>query len=89
MILVDALRVYSTQLKHKTWCHMVSDTSEEELHTFAARLGLKRAWFQRRPQASVAHYDLTPPRRTLAVQLGAVEVSSRELVQRNYDRKLK
>jgi hypothetical protein len=64
---------------------MVSDVDEAELHAFAARIGLRRAWAQLRPQASAAHYDLTPRRRALAVQLGAVEVTSRELVLRNFD----
>lgn len=85
MILVDAIREYDTKLRHKQWCHMVSDTSEEELHAFSARLGLKRSWAQLRPKASAAHYDLTPARRALAIRLGAVEVTSRELVLRNYD----
>lgn len=86
-ILVDNLTDYTgrTPLRHKQWCHMVSDESEAELHAFAARLGLKRAWAQLRPHASAAHYDLVPAKRSLAVNLGAIEVSSRELVLRNYD----
>lgn len=58
------------------WCHMLADT-REELHIFAARLGMRRAWFQ---PGSAPHYDLTPPRRALAVQLGARELSRREMV---------
>lgn len=85
MILVDQLRGYETRLRHKTWCHMVSDTSEAELHEFAARLGLKRSWAQLRPSASAAHYDLTPAKRALAVKFGAVEVTGRELAIRNFD----
>ncbi len=84
-ILVDQLRGYETKLRHKTWCHMVSDTSEAELHEFAARLGLKREWAQLRPKASAAHYDLVPTKRALAVKLGAVEVTGRELAIRNFD----
>jgi hypothetical protein len=64
---------------------MVSDKSEEELHAFAVRIGLKRSWAQLRPRASAAHYDLTPQRRAMAVRHGAIEVSSRELVMRNFD----
>lgn len=90
MILVDGLIAYSAELTRglpsRTWCHMVSDTSEAELHAFAARIGLKRAWAQLRPRASAAHYDLTPRRRAIALQLGAVEVTARDLVERNYDR---
>ena len=85
MILVDQLQEYDTRLRWKRWCHMVSDTSEEELHEFAQKIGLKREWAQLRPEASAAHYDLTPTKRELAILLGAVEVSSKELVKRNYD----
>lgn len=85
MILIDPIRCY----RGRWWCHMVSDTSEAELHTFAERLGLKRSWFQRRPAASAAHYDLVRSRRAEAVRLGATEVTSKELVIRNYDRQLR
>lgn len=89
MILVDGITEYPSELTRglpgRRWSHMVSDTSEDELHAFATRIGLKRSWFQGRPKASAAHYDLTPSRRARAVALGAVEVSSRELVARNFD----
>lgn len=87
MILVDPLQTYTTPLRWKRWCHMVSDASAEELHAFAARLQLQRAWSQERPKASQHHYDLIPRRRALALQLGAQAVTSRELVLRNYDGK--
>lgn len=89
MILVDGIRRYGAErtgsLPSSRWCHMVSDASEEELHAFAARIGCKRSWAQLRPAASAAHYDLTSARRALAVKLGAVEVTARELVTRNFD----
>ena len=85
MILVDNIQRYETRLPYKEWCHMVSTENEDELHAFAERIGLRRAWAQLRPKSSAAHYDLTPSRRALAVKFGAVEVTSRELVQRNYD----
>lgn len=89
MILVDGLSFHVAARKRDLpslyWCHMVSDASEEELHAFADRIGLKRAWAQLRPHASAAHYDLTPRRRALAIKLGAVEVTGRELVTRNFD----
>ncbi|QWQ39587.1 DUF4031 domain-containing protein [Streptomyces sp. YPW6] len=34
-------------LRHTHWCHLTADT-EDELHAFAARLGLRRSWFQTR-----------------------------------------
>ncbi len=85
MILVDSITTYQTKLRYKNWCHMVSDVGAEELHEFAAKLGLKREWSQERPKASAHHYDLIPTKRALAVKLGAIEVPSRELVTRNYD----
>lgn len=56
-------------------CHMWADT-EEELHELARRIGMRRAWFQEHPL--VPHYDLTPARRELALQLGAHAGSMRE-----------
>jgi hypothetical protein len=59
-------------------CHMLADT-EAELHAMADRLGMRREWYQpgRRP-----HYDLSKTRRAEAMRLGAIEVTSRELVRR-------
>lgn len=89
MILVDGETTYPASmtrgLRHRTWSHMVSDVSAEELHAFAERLGLKRAWSQERPKASAHHYDIIPSKRALALKLGAVAVTGRELVTRNYD----
>jgi predicted kinase len=76
-ILVDELREYpGTALPFRAWCHMATDGSWEELHAFAARLGLRRAWFQG------DHYDLPPHGRDAAVALGAREVGTGELLLR-------
>jgi predicted kinase len=76
-ILVDELREYpGVRLPFDRWCHMATDGSFEELHAFAARLGLRRAWFQR------DHYDLPPHGRAAAVALGAEEVTTDELLRR-------
>jgi Protein of unknown function (DUF4031) len=76
-VLVDPLREYPhTPLPFREWCHMVSDASFEELHAFAARLGIPRRRFQG------DHYDLPPHLREHAVALGAHEVSTRELTVR-------
>lgn len=58
-------------------CHLFAD-SEDELHDFARRLGLRRAWFQ--AHRFLPHYDLTAGRRSHAVRLGAVEVGRRVVV---------
>ena len=60
----------------RRWAHLVSDTSHAELHAFAARLGLRREWFQG------DHYDVPAEVREQALRLGAAPVSSRELVVR-------
>jgi hypothetical protein len=76
-ILVDELREYpDVRLPFTTWCHMASDRDFDELHAFAARLGLRRRWFQR------DHYDLPAHGRAAAVALGALEVGSGELLER-------
>ena len=65
--------------RHRRCGHLVSDSSIEELHAFAERLGLRREWLQRR---SIPHYDLTGERYELALAIGAELISSRELVRR-------
>lgn len=58
----------------RLWCHMMTDGAEEELHNFAARIGLKREWFQG------DHYDVTVQRRTVALEQGARPASSAFLI---------
>lgn len=60
------------------WCHMTADT-REELHAFAAKLGLKRGWFQ--DDEPFWHYDVVTRVRIEALRLGAEPVSTRELVK--------
>src|SRR3954464_12283249 len=76
-VLVDELREYPhVRFAVKHWCHMVSDESFEELHAFAAALGIPRERFQR------DHYDLPPALRARAVAHGAQEVTIDDLSQR-------
>ena len=65
-------------------CHMTSTTGPDELHEFAARIGLKRNWFQYRSGRG-SHYDLVPSKRALAVALGAKEVGRREILYLGYN----
>lgn len=64
--------------------HMVSTKNAEELHEFAARIGLRREWYQTPGYGEAhAHYDLTTGRmRAKAKQFGATEVSPFELFER-------
>ncbi|MBC9716530.1 DUF4031 domain-containing protein [Streptomyces sp. TRM66268-LWL] len=59
----------------RMWSHLVSDSSYEELHAFAARIGCPARAFER------DHYDIPESRYADAVRAGAVEVSSREVVR--------
>jgi len=43
----------------------------EELHRFAARIGLRRAWFQ---DKTFPHYDLTRNKRASALHNGATSI---------------
>ncbi|NZA25619.1 DUF4031 domain-containing protein [Luteimonas sp. SJ-92] len=70
-----------TLWRGRRWAHLMADTLEE-LHAFAARLGLPRRAFQDR--TSGAHYDVTAELREQALRLGAVAISrhrDRDLVR--------
>lgn len=59
------------------WSHLFADT-QEELHDFAInKLGLKRSWFQDKSHG-LWHYDVTEPKRQLAIQCGAQQVTWRD-----------
>lgn len=60
----------------RLWSHLASDESFDELHAFAATLGLPPRAFER------DHYDLPSEYYDAAVEAGALEVSSKELVRR-------
>ena len=71
-----------TLWRGERWAHLMADTLDE-LHAFAARLGLPRRAFQ--DKTSGAHYDVTAPLRERAIALGAVAISrhaDRDLVRR-------
>jgi len=55
---------------------MVSDTSYDELHDFAAALGVPRRGFEG------DHYDIPEQLHEAALEAGAELVTSRELVER-------
>lgn len=52
--------------------HMQADTPNE-LHAFAASIGLRRSWFQARlGRPDRDHYDLTRSKRDAAILAGAI-----------------
>ena len=72
-VLIDEARWW---WRDRKWCHLVSDTSLEELHAFAQRVGIPRRGFHG------DHYDVPEEHRDEVVAAGALEVESRELVRR-------
>lgn len=54
-------------------CHLIADDIHE-LHEFAKKIGLKRAWFQH--SVSLPHYDISQSKRQLALQNGAIEINN-------------
>jgi hypothetical protein len=65
--------------RDRRWSHLVSDESYEELHALAEALGIPRRAFQG------DHYDIPEDYRDRAIALGAVPVTSRELIRRLLD----
>ena len=60
------------------WSHLTADTTEE-LHLFAAELGLRRSWFQAHSHDPLRHhYDVTDQLRDEAIDRGAVAVTWRQ-----------
>ncbi len=60
------------------WSHLLGD-DQDELHAFAAQLGLRRQWYQRhRRHPTMNHYDVTEPLRQEAIALGAHSITWRE-----------
>jgi hypothetical protein len=59
----------------RRWAHLMADDLDE-LHAFAARLGLSRREFQ--DKRSGAHYDIDSALRERALALGAIPVSRSE-----------
>lgn len=68
----DMYRYEMGRFQGKRMSHMIAD-SEEELHAFAAGLGLKRTWFQG------DHYDVAKSKRALAIKSGAVAIPLKTL----------
>jgi hypothetical protein len=73
MILIDPPLVPA---HGRFWSHLVSDTSYEELHAFAAENGIPERGFER------DHYDVPDAYYDALVAAGAVPVTSKELVRR-------
>lgn len=61
------------------WSHLTvgPDDNIAELHEFAARIGLRKSWFQAKGWPW-DHYDVTDSKRQEAIRAGAVPITWRE-----------
>ena len=75
-LLIDPPNVPS---RGRMWSHLASDTSYDELHTFARELGIPERGFDG------DHYDVPGEWYDQVVALGAEPVTSRELVRRLHE----
>lgn len=63
-------------------CHMICDGGIGELHQMAARIGLRKSYFQgHHVNQALHHYDLTPKKRKLALSCGAKEITGEQFYQ--------
>ena len=86
MIMVDQLKKTVAFDRHARfvgkkhdhqWCHLWCEVGDEEaLHELAAKIGMRRSWFQ--PKRGFPHYDLVPTKREAAIKAGAVETDLKE-----------
>lgn len=58
------------QWQGRVWCHLLAD-HVDELHRFAAALGVHRTSYQGPPRTTAPHYDLTSYERRRAIAQGA------------------
>lgn len=79
MVYVDSMKpcVPNERWPWRTSCHLFAD-SDDELHRFAAKIGLQRSWFQKHKRLN--HYDLTWGKRKMALQDGAIAVTDKQMV---------
>ena len=73
-VYVDDMRASYGRMK---MCHMIADSSGELL-AMADRIGVARRWIQY-PGTYREHFDIALSKRALAVKVGAVEITWREL----------
>ena len=72
-LLIDEPRWW---FKERLWSHLVSDTSLDELHTFAEQSGIPRRGFHG------DHYDVPEDHYDAVVARGAMPTPTRELLRK-------
>lgn len=61
----------------RQWCHLLAD-SVDELHAFAAEMGLSKHAFHR--AARIPHYDITVLQRQRVLERGVMPVTVRQAI---------
>lgn len=73
------------QAKGYWWCHLLCDDFRpeglEQLHEFAAQIGVPRRAFHNPSGPARPHYDLRPRFRDDALRHGALELTSEQVVE--------
>ena len=84
MIYIDPLRYYGYSHVQKAarrygnfWSHIFAD-NEKELHAFAGKLGLRRAYYQPNPHP---HYDVSRHKRQQAIDAGARQMETKAILR--------
>lgn len=76
MIFVDDAAIpYKGKLRY----HLAAD-SLDELHEFAAKIGVKKCWYHN--HRLVPHYDVNETQRLTAIDNGAVPMGTKEIILR-------
>ena len=60
------------------YAHMMSDVSQEELHVFASTIKVPKYKYHK---AKRLHYDVTASQVETAISNGAVQVTSKQLIE--------
>lgn len=81
----DMNQPYGRMIMSHMFCHPVS--AVEELRQMADALGLNRKWFQHK-KAEFPHYDVSFGFKQKAIKLGAVSITTREMVKIVQDRRV-
>jgi hypothetical protein len=68
---------FNAKFGRMTMCHMIADTTEELLE-MADKIGVNRKWIQN-PGTRLEHFDICLTKKKKAVELGAKEITWREM----------
>jgi len=71
---------WNAAYKGMLMCHLIADTKEELLSMVDA-INVQRKWIQDEGKYS-EHFDICLSKKKLAIQNGAIEISSKDLVRK-------